>query len=162
MSDKGGAEPSVNRDLTLLAPKFAQVVIQAINDCRQAGLQAMVYEGYRSNELQALYYARGRTIIPPTHTVTNAPTNLYSWHGYGLAVDVVHETAYWTPPTGEKFFADVAAIFKQRSCSWGGDWKNPDTPHFQWGACKPSPSDQARQLLAAGGLRAVWEAVGAV
>ena len=44
---------------------------------------------------------------------------------------------------------------------WGGDWKKPDTPHFQWGACKPSPSDQARALLASGGMVAVWKAVGA-
>jgi D-alanyl-D-alanine carboxypeptidase len=163
MTDKGGTPaPSVNRDLALLAPKFAEVVTQAIAACKAAGLPAMVYEGYRSNALQALYYARGRTIIPPTHTVTNAPTNAYSWHGYGLAVDVVHETAFWTPPEGEAFFSKVAAIFKANACSWGGDWKSPDTPHFQWGACKASPSDQARQLLATGGLKAVWQAVAAI
>ncbi len=32
----------------------------------------------RSDELQRLYYARGRTIIPPHYTVTNAQSAQYS------------------------------------------------------------------------------------
>src|SRR3954451_24302338 len=100
-----GTTPKVNRDLSLLAPKFAAAVTAAIDACNAAGMDAMVYEGYRSQELQAIYYARGRTVIPPTHTVTNAPTNLTSWHGYGLAVDVVHRVKYWEPPGGEAWFA---------------------------------------------------------
>jgi hypothetical protein len=120
-----------------------------------------VYEGYRSQALQGLYYARGRTIKPPNHTVTNAPTNRFSWHGDGLAVDVVHKTKFWNPDGGEQWFARVAEVFKRNGCAWGGDWTKPDTPHFQWAACKPSPSDQARQLLDSGGVKAVWEAVGA-
>jgi peptidoglycan L-alanyl-D-glutamate endopeptidase CwlK len=162
MTNKGGVlEPKVNRDISKLAPKFAEAVTKAIAECRTKGYPAMIYEGYRNAELQAFYYARGRTIIPPTHTVTNAPTQLYSWHGYGLAVDVVHETKYWDPPEGEKWFKEVAAIFKQNQCNWGGDWTKPDTPHFQWHRCKPSPSAEARQLIASGGLAAVWEKVDA-
>ncbi len=88
----GKPTPKVSNDLSLLAPKFAAAVMQALNECRAAGLDAIVYEAMRSQELQALYYARGRTIIPPHKTVTNAPSNLFSWHGYGLAVDVVHRT----------------------------------------------------------------------
>jgi peptidoglycan L-alanyl-D-glutamate endopeptidase CwlK len=159
----GGLTPQVSRDLNLLAPKFKAAVELAIADCnaQNPSLEAMVYEGFRSQELQAIYYARGRTVIPPTHTVTNAPTSLFSWHGYGLAVDVVHRRFFWTPPEGEAWFRKVAAIFKQHGCSWGGDWKHADTPHFQWGRCKPSPSDQARKLMATGGVQAVWQAVGA-
>ena len=157
-----GATPKVNRDLTLLAPKFAAAVTAAIDACNAAGMDAMVYEGFRSQELQAIYYARGRTVIPPTHTVTNAPTNLLSWHGYGLAVDVIHRVKFWEPPGGEAWFAKVATFFKQQGCSWGGDWTHPDTPHFQWGQCKPSPSAEARQLMAEGGALAVWQKVGAI
>lgn len=158
----GGLTPKVNRDLNLLAPKFKAAVELAITECNQQGMEAMVYEGFRSQELQAIYYARGRTVIPPTHTVTNAPTNLYSWHGYGLAVDIVHQRFFWEPPTGEAWFKEMAKVFKRHDCSWGGDWNHPDTPHIQWGKCKPSPSDRARQLLAQGGVRAVWAAVDAV
>jgi peptidoglycan L-alanyl-D-glutamate endopeptidase CwlK len=157
----GNQSTKVSKDLALLAPRFAEAIREAIDECRASGLDAMVYEAYRSQALQALYYARGRTIIPPKHTVTNAPTNLHSWHGYGLAVDVVHRTKFWKPEGGEHWFQRVAEIFKQHSCSWGGDWTKPDTPHFQWHRCKASPSAEARKLIMAGGLEAVWRAVGA-
>lgn len=157
------ANPKPDGDLSKLAPNFRAAVEAAIAECNNPAneLDAMVYEGYRSLQLQQIYYARGRTVIPPTHTVTNAPTNLYSWHGYGLAVDVVHKTKYWEPPGGEGWFKKVAEIFKKHDCNWGGDWKHPDTPHMQWGKCKPSPSDAARDLLAKEGVQAVWKAVGA-
>lgn len=163
MSAGSGASGRANRDLTLLAPAFRRAVEKAIAECNAPanGFDAMVYEAYRSAELQRIYYARGRTAIPPHHTVTNASTNLYSWHGYGLAVDVVHRTDFWSPRGGERWFADVAAIFKKHGCKWGGDWVSPDTPHMQWGRCRPSPSDEALRLFAADGVAAVWRAVGA-
>lgn len=158
----GAAGPGPNSDLTLLAPKFRASVEAALAECLAAGLDAFVFEGFRSQELQTLYYARGRTIIPPTRTVTNAPSNLLSWHGYCLAVDVISKAHLWSPPEGEKWFAGVAEIFKRHDCKWGGDWKMADTPHFQWAACRPSPSDAARQLIHVQGVEAVWRAVGAV
>ena len=150
-------------DLSLLAPAFKRVVDAAIAECNapENGLDAMVYETYRSNELQVVYYARGRTTRPPSQTVTNASSNLYSWHGFGLAVDVIHRTQGWDPKR-HGWFHDVAEIFKRHHCKWGGDWTSPDMPHFQWGACKPSPSDLARTLLRTRGIEAVWEAVGAL
>jgi hypothetical protein len=150
---------TVNRDLTMLAPKFREAVEQAIADCRMRGYDAYVYEAYRPLELQQLYYARGRTIIPPVKTVTNAPSNLFSWHGYCLAVDVISVASGWDRP--ESWFADVAESFKKFGCKWGGDWKSRDLPHFQWGPCKPSPSERARELIRTEGLEAVWRAVGA-
>ncbi len=153
----------VDSDLGHLAPKFREAVEAALVECNTVhGLDAIVYEGYRSPALQALYYARGRTIKPPNSPVTNAPTNRYSWHGYGLAVDVVHRVKFWNPVGGNQWFAAVADVFKRHNCSWGGNWKKPDRPHFQWGLCKPSPSDAARRLLDTGGVQAVWIALGAV
>src|ERR1041385_8340994 len=141
---EGTAVPKISRDLSLLAPKFAQAVEDAIKECNDAGIDAFVYEAFRSNELQAIYYARGRTVIPPKKTVTNAKTNLYSWHGYGLAVDVISKSKLWTPDEGDAWFKKVASIFARQGCKGGGDWTDPDPPHFQWGRCKPSPSDLAR------------------
>lgn len=158
----GQVIPKVSKDLSLLAPKFRAAVQAAIIDCNRAGLEAVVYEAYRSDELQKLYYARGRTVLPPTRPVTNAPTNQFSWHGYGLAVDVVHQTKFWEPAGGEAWFKKVAVIFKKHGCAWGGEWSNPDTPHFQWAFCKPSPSDMARELLAMRGVEGVWKAVQAI
>ena len=159
---QGIAVPQISRDLSLLAPLFQKAVEAAIKECNDAGIDAFVYEAFRSNELQAIYYARGRTVIPPKNKVTNAKTSLYSWHGYGLAVDVISKSKLWTPAEGEKWFRKVADIFKKHNCKWGGDWTDPDTPHFQWARCKPSPSDLARLLLAEDGHEAVWTAVGAL
>jgi hypothetical protein len=149
----------VSRDLTLLAPGFSQAVERAIEECNRGQLDAYVYEAYRSPELQALYYARGRTFIPPTAPVTNARDNLHGWHGFGLAVDVISRSAGWSMP--EDWFRRVAEVFKAHGCRWGGEWRMRDLPHFQWGRCKPSPSDLARQIYRIEGLRAVWVKVGA-
>jgi peptidoglycan L-alanyl-D-glutamate endopeptidase CwlK len=128
----------VSRDLGKLAPLFAARVRAAIEECNapENDLRAMVYEAYRSQALQAMYYKRGRTVIPPQRPVTNAPTNMQSWHGYGLAVDVVHREKFWSPPGGEQWFRDVAKIFKKHDCSWGGDWTHADPPHFQWAGAR--------------------------
>jgi peptidoglycan L-alanyl-D-glutamate endopeptidase CwlK len=155
-----------NANLALLAPAFracVEAALAACNDPTRVGgpLQAMVYEGYRSQALQAIYFQRGRTVKPPPRTVTNAPTNDTSWHGYGLAVDVVHQTKFWNPPNGDAWFEAVAEIFKANGCNWGGDWTQADLPHFQWGRCAASPSDNARAMLRDDGVTAVWAAVGA-
>lgn len=152
--------PSVDHALTRLAPAFAAAVRAALNDATAAGLDATVYEAMRSRELATLYYARGRTVKPPERTVTNAPDETYSWHGYGLAVDVISLSKAWNKPP--EWFAQVAEHFKRHGCRWGGEWKQKDWPHFQWGRCKPSPSAEARRLLASSGIQSVWQAVGAV
>ncbi len=152
------AKPTNNT--SLLAPRFQLAVQQAIKECNDVlHLDTIVYETYRSNALQVIYYARGRTVKPPMKTVTAAPNNLYSWHGYGLAVDVIHRTKGWN--AGESWFGDVAQVFKRYGCKWGGDWEKQDLPHFQWGLCRASPSDKAREILQAQGVRAVWAAVNA-
>ncbi len=153
------AQAQVNRDPELLAPAFRAAVEAALAECVERNLDAFVYEGYRSQALQSLYYARGRTVIPPSAPVTNASSNLYSWHGFGLAVDVISQSKGWNQP--DQWFSDVADCFKRHGCRWGGDWQMRDLPHMQWGPCKPSPSDIARELLQTQGLQAVWKAVGA-
>jgi len=64
------AAAEVNRDPTLLAPRFREAVEAALAECHANGLDARIWEGYRSNALQAVYYARGRTVIPPTKYFT--------------------------------------------------------------------------------------------
>jgi peptidoglycan L-alanyl-D-glutamate endopeptidase CwlK len=147
------------RSLDGLAPKFAAAVRAAIADANAAGLDAIVFESRRSRELAELYYARGRTVKPPERTVTNAPDETYSWHGYGLAVDVISLRHQWDKPP--EWFAAVFAHFKRHGCRWGGEWKRKDFPHFQWGRCKPSPSPRARTLLASEGILTIWREVGA-
>ncbi len=151
--------PRVVRSLEGLAPKFAAAVRAALADANAAGLDATVFESRRSHELAVLYYARGRTVKPPERTVTNAPDETYSWHGYGLAVDVISLRHQWDKPP--EWFAAVFEHFKRHGCRWGGEWKQKDLPHFQWGRCKPSPSPRARKLLATQGILTIWHEVGA-
>jgi hypothetical protein len=156
---KGQPEPKVSRDLSLLAPKFAEAVHAAINDANLDGLDAYVYEAKRSHELAVLYYARGRTVIPPEHIVTNAPDETYGWHGFGLGVDVISRSKQWKRPAS--WCAKVAEHFARHGCKWGGLWRMKDLWHFQPANLKASPSDEARRLLREGGVQAVWERVGA-
>ncbi len=149
--------PVVDRDLGKLAPAFRLAVDAGLAACRADDLDVIVYEAMRSEELQALYYARGRTIIPPTRPVTNARSALYSWHSYGLSVDCISQAHGWDRPW--TWWVAMAAHFERAGCKWGGAWTHPDPPHLQWHLCKPSPSDRARELLASGGLPAVWAAV---
>lgn len=151
--------PPITRDLDLLAPRFREAVENAIAECNLDGLDAFVYETFRTEDLQLHYFARGRTIVPPLKTVTNAQSNLFSWHGYGLAVDVISRSKGWR--AGDGWFHRVADVFRQYGLRWGGEWVMRDLPHFQWGRCKPSPSDRARELFANGGVQAVWREVNA-
>jgi peptidoglycan L-alanyl-D-glutamate endopeptidase CwlK len=164
---------------------MGRAVRQALAQCAAIGRDAWVEEGCRSQELQDLYWRRGR---PPTPEwpapVTYARDALSSWHGYGLAVDVISRSRLWFAPrrilaaTPEAlhqerlrcraerlaFYAAIVPIFKAVGLAWGGDWRPPheDPPHFQWGACKPSPSERARVLLREGGMERVWREVGAL
>lgn len=152
-----------SRDLSLLAPKFRAAVEAAIADCAAKGFPVKVAEALRSQERQAYLYAQGRT--RPGSKVTNAPTNLTSWHGYGLAVDVIHETKGWAPGKNNAetvaWFRSVAAIFKAHGCSAGADWSKPDLPHMQWGNMPASPQASHKALKQQMSNAAVWRAVGA-
>lgn len=148
-----------------LAPKMQIVIASAIAACEALGLDPIVYETCRSQELQQWYF---------DHGASHASDALRAWHIYGLAVDVISKSREWkvwpewnvslgTYLGGDElWWKPVCRIFKAHGLSWGGDWVHfKDTPHWQWGRCKPSPSDQAVLLYGAGGKQAVWSAVGA-
>ena len=116
MSAGSAGVARANNSLDTLAPKFRAAVETAVADCNAKGLDAIVYEAFRSQELQSLYYCRGRTVVPPHEIVTNAASNLFSWHGYGLAVDVISRSHEWDRP--ESWFAQVAEAFRAAGCRW--------------------------------------------
>jgi len=98
---------------------------------------------------------KGRAICRFTHTlrtfaeqdalfkkvpkVTNSRGG-FSYHNYGLAIDIVlivdGKTASWDIKTdfdvdGKSDWMEVVEIFKQYGWEWGGNWKFYDAPHFQ-------------------------------
>ena len=146
-------------DLTFLAPKFAVAVKMAIAECDALGLEAVVFESYRTDALAKAYYAKGRTA--PGKIVTHAKDNVHSWHGFGLAVDVIHTRKRWDAP--DAWWQKMAAVFKRHSCNWGGDWRTfRDLPHLQFENCPASPDEEDRRLLLSDGLLAVWDRWGAL
>lgn len=98
---------------------------------------------YRSYTEQKMLYDKGRT--KPGKIVTNAKPG-FSYHNYGLAVDIVllldrdgngtYEKASWSTKAdydndGRSDWQEIVAIFKQYGWEWGGEWRFKDDPHFQ-------------------------------
>lgn len=153
-------EVPVQRSLTLCAPKFASAVTALVAHLN-GGLTEMVFETLRTEARQTFLYGFGRDYDDGRGKVTNARSALYSWHGFGLAVDVVEKdaTPWNAPPTFWNAIGDAADA---TGLTWGGRWSKPDLPHVQWGGCPASPSDADRALFASGGMEAVWRKYGAV
>ncbi len=156
-------EPPADRSLMTLAPGFRRRVAAMLKDMEVRGFDPMISEGFRSDERQAWLYGFGRDWADEDRQtpVTNAPTGEHSWHRYGLAVDVISKSKGWDAPT--KFWNALDAAAARQSLSWGGLWnKFPDKPHVQFGPpMRQGPSSRAIELLASGGMEAVWKEVGA-
>ena len=150
------AEVPSDRSMESLAPKFRDAVTAILYEMGDAKIS----EGLRTFARQSYLYGFGRDYDDGRGIVTNASSNLTSWHGYGLAVDIIHATKEWD--AGDTWFRLLGDTAKAHGCQWGGDWHHPDKPHVQWGTLKDSPSDEARSLYAEDGMRAVWVAVHAV
>jgi hypothetical protein len=148
------------RSLDCLAPKFRERLEAAVADATHAGLDPIVFETCRTDELARLYFAHG---------VSQAPNALHTWHHYGLAADVISKARGWdvypgpAGSGGDRAYVELLVkIFKAHSLDWGGDWHSfRDFPHWQFGGIRPSPLE-APTILATRGIRAVWETVGAV
>ena len=111
---------------------------------------------FRTFEQQDALYAIGRTVHPDEDPVTNARGG-ESYHNYGMAFDVVLNTngstdyitmgeeEFWTMqrewvggvlgtsdpsgvPQGPMSILDIAA---RHGLEWGGNFTDPDRPHFQ-------------------------------
>lgn len=162
------AEVPVQRSLDVLAPKFRAAVDAILRDLAAEGWQPRVAETLRTQERQNFLHGFGREYDDGRGRVTNSQDADESWHGYGLAVDIVNNPQGWSAPP--KFWAALGAAAKKHGCRWGGDWnengradeKFRDVPHVQWGLCRVSPSPRAGRLLAMGGVTAVWSEVGAL
>lgn len=120
---------------------------------------AVVVETLRTPERQAFLYGFGRYYDDGRGTVTNAASSLCSWHGYGLAADVVHSEKLWN--AGDAWFTLMGETAEALGLVWGGRWKCRDCPHLQWGTCGESPSASTRLMMRDGGMKEVWSAVGA-
>ena len=103
---------SANRNLNLLYPPFRERLEMGLRLCHYQGLFVHVFEGWRSPERQSYLYAKGRST--EGKIVTHARPG-FSYHGYGLAADLVFDsnpdtlTKDWT---WEGDYQKVAAILE--------------------------------------------------
>jgi len=108
-------------------------IIQSLADRfhKATGEDLYLVEGYRSQEKQKALYEQGRTASGPI--VTDAGP-LFSFHNYGLAIDVVpvplKETSNWSP--SHSYWNILGKIGESLGLEWGGKWANQDKPHFEY------------------------------
>jgi len=126
-----------------LRTELAEIYDKISQDLKGRAICRFAYT-LRTNAEQDALYAIGRT--KPGKIVTNAKGG-WSYHNYGLAVDIVllkdtngdgtFETASWETNVdfdgdGKADWAEVVSIFKAYGWEWGGDWTAfSDKPHFQ-------------------------------
>jgi peptidoglycan L-alanyl-D-glutamate endopeptidase CwlK len=155
------AEVPVTRDLHVLAPKFRSAIERVLDTMRGLGHNPIVFETLRTHDRQRFLFGFGREYDDGRGIVTHSSDADETWHGYGLAVDIVCGTKYWNA-SGE-FWAALGRACEREGLEWGGWWQFLDRPHIQWGKpMRRSPSPRAGRLLASGGPPAVWREVGAL
>lgn len=89
-----------SRNLNLLAPFFQDLLLDALAECKAAGLNIEVFEAYRSPQRQDWLYTQGRTRSGKKVTYAKG---WESWHNVSLAADLV--------------------FYKDKRWSWDGDYK---------------------------------------
>ncbi len=123
-----------------------------------------VAQGLRTWAVQALLYAQGRTA--PGKIVTNGRPG-QSWHNFGLAVDVVPDSALAAPGVFEPDWDEthpawqrIVAIGESLGLTSGAHFRTiKDFPHLQLtGKFPASPPDDVRGIFLASGIQGVWDA----
>lgn len=150
-----------------LAPLFRVRVEAVLSDMVAWGFDPWVFETLRTDARQRFLFGFGRTWDDGRGVVTRSETALDTWHGYGLAVDIIDRKLLWK---ADRWFWETLGLSAQRhGLVWGADWNANgrsddeglvDRPHIQWGApMRRSPSVRAAELLRSGGMPAVWREV---
>lgn len=137
-------------------PGLAEKIRQMAQMLETEGIDIRVSQSYRSWQEQDSLYSRGRTA--PGTIVTDARGG-YSWHNFGLAVDVVPLTAQgvdWN--TEHPVWKRIVAVGESLGLVAGAEWRTfPDWPHFQLtGRFPVTPNDEVRLIYQGSGLQGVW------
>ncbi|MFO1519207.1 MAG: M15 family metallopeptidase [bacterium] len=134
-----------------LHPELVRRVERLIENAQRNGLNVYVSEGFRSEEQQMklLHSGRGVTRAKPG----------YSFHNYGLAVDVVFQDKKGRPSWREEHdWKKLGQLGKEVGLEWGGDWKSlRDRPHFQ--LVPNGEIGHVRKAYRQGGLQKVWQTI---
>ena len=144
--------------LAQVYPGLADKIRSMAATLEAEAIDIRVTQGLRTVAEQEALYAQGRT--SSGDIVTNAAGG-YSWHNFGLAIDVVPLTPLgpdWD--TAHPVWGRIVAVGTGLGLTAGAQWRTfTDWPHFQLtGRFPVTPNDEARLFLSTGGVEAVWEA----
>jgi hypothetical protein len=93
-------------------------------------LNALITQTYRSTAYQSELYAQGRT--KPGSIVTDCKGGT-SPHEFRYAFDICKNVKGHEYDDSD-FFKKCGKVWQDMGGEWGGSWKAPDMPHFQFGA----------------------------
>ena len=115
------------RDINELTPAAQQACKLFLERCAEKGLKVRITETYRSQERQNYLYEQGRT----------RPGNKVTWtkksrHTSRRAWDIC-QNVKGKEYADSGFFKACGQIAKELGITWGGTWKQADTPHFEIG-----------------------------
>ena len=113
------------RDINELTPAAQQACKLFLERCAEKGLKVRITETYRSQERQNYLYEQGRT----------RPGNKVTWtknsrHTSRRAWDIC-QNIKGKEYADSGFFKACGQIAKELDITWGGTWKQADTPHFE-------------------------------
>lgn len=115
----------MTNDISELTPAAQRACRMFLAECEASGLRVKITETYRSQERQNQLYEQGRTrpgkIV--TWTKNSRHTSRRAWD---ICKNVKGEEY-----SDSTFFKRCGAIAKSLGITWGGTWKQADTPHFE-------------------------------
>lgn len=106
----------VVNDLALLEPVTRAAVQAIIADALEMGIELMIFETYRSKELQQAYFRRGVTKLRNVGV-----------HHYGLAADLVKSVH--GNPSWKGSFDFMLELAERHNMISGLNWGDPDSKH---------------------------------
>lgn len=168
-------EIPVVRSMDQCAPKFAEKVANVLVKMKAKGHDPYVFESTRTQDRVSYLYGFGRRYDDGRGVVTKCASVTDTWHGFGLAVDIISYSKEWDAPA--QFWADLRVFATEEGLCSGDDWDRDnvpgendpdehfhDKPHIQWWCTgmHVRPSAHAAQLLREQGASAVWQEVHAL
>ena len=137
------AEVPVSRDRSLLPSVFNAKLDRVLARMEKQGHDPIIFEALRTDERQRFLWGFGRLYDDGRGVVTYSKTAERTWHGYGLAVDIISKRHAWNAPAS--FWTALGEACRAEGLWWGNDWdrdgvpveRDPDErmsdrPHVQW------------------------------
>jgi len=113
------------KDISELTPNAQKACKMFLAECESQGLKVRITETYRSQERQNYLYEQGRTRNGNVVTWTK-----HSRHTSRRAWDIC-KNVKGEEYSDKQFFEKCGEIAKSLNITWGGTWKQADTPHFE-------------------------------